>query len=323
MKKFIIKRILISIPVFLGITLLVYLLASCAPGSPADMLIGGDIENLTPERYAEIEHQLGLDQPLYMQYLKWLGQFFRGNLGVSYRTSEPVLEMILNRLGATALLALSVAVISSLVAIALGVMAAYHPYSAWDYISSLFCFIGASMPSFFAGLLLIYVFSVKLRLLPSSGMYDSASSMSAANLLKHMVLPVTTLSLHQTGSILRQTRGSMLETLGGDFIRTSRAQGLSEFRVVVRHGLRNALIPIITVLSGMIPMLVSGAVVAENVFSWPGLGSLMVQSISARDYPVIMGMTVFIAGVVLLSNILLDILYGLVDPRIRHSRNRT
>lgn len=323
MKKFIIKRILISIPVFLGITLMVYVLASCAPGSPADMLLGGDMENLTPEKYAEIEARLGLDQPVMIRYVKWLGQFLQGNFGVSYRTSQPVFSMIMDRLGATVILTLTIAVVSSVLAIFLGIMSAYKPYSPWDYISSGLCFIGASMPSFFAGLILIYVFSVKLKILPSSGMYDSARTMGAGNLIKHMILPTVTLSLHQVGSILRQTRGSMLEVLDNDFIRTTRAQGLSEPVVVIKHGLRNALIPIITVLSGMIPMLVSGAVVTESIFSWPGLGSLMVQSISSRDYPVIMGMTVFISTVVLAGNVILDILYGVADPRIRQSRNRS
>lgn len=322
MRKYIFKRILVSIPVFLGITLLVYLLSCAVPGSPAAMLLGGDLEHMTPEKVAQVEQQLGLDQPGYIRYFKWLMQLLQGNLGISYRTSRKVLDMILERLGATLLLTVSATAVSAILAIVLGIMAAYKPYSGWDYISAAFSFMGASMPNFFAGLLLIFVFSVKFRMLPSSGMYDSAGSMGFLSLARHMALPMITLCLQQIGSILRQTRGSMLEVLGNDFIRTARAQGLSEKVVVFRHGLRNAVIPILTVLGGMLPFIIGGALVTEQLFSWPGLGSLMVQSINSRDYPVIMGLTVFIAGVILVGNVVLDILYCLADPRIRHSRNR-
>lgn len=325
MKKFILKRTLISIPVFFGITLLVYCLMLSAPGSPAEMLMGGEVSDLsemTDEKLAEVEKKLGLDQPVTVQYAKWLGQLFQGNLGISYRTHDAVFDMIMERLGNTVILTLSATVISAVIAIFLGVMSAYKPYSVWDYISSGFSFIGASMPNFFVGLLLIYFFAVKFNILPSSGMYDTARDQNIASLLKHMILPMSTLCVQQIGSILRQTRGGMLEVLGSDFIRTSRAQGLSEVQVVIKHGLRNALIPIVTVLMGMLPFIISGAVITEQIFSWPGLGSLMVQSINSRDYPVIMGMVVFISTVILISNLLLDVIYGIVDPRIRHSRNR-
>jgi peptide/nickel transport system permease protein len=230
--------------------------------------------------------------------------------------------MILERLGATLLLTISATTVSAITAILLGIMSAYKPYSMWDYVSSAFSFIGASMPNFFVGLLLIFAFAVKLNILPSSGMYDSASFKTPLSLIRHMLLPMVTLCFQQIGSILRQTRGSMLEALGNDFIRTTRAQGLPETVVVFRHGLRNAVIPILTVLGGMLPFIVGGAVVTEQLFSWPGLGSLMVQSINSRDYPTIMGLTVFIAIVILAGNVILDVLYGVADPRIRHSRNR-
>lgn len=325
MKKFILKRILISIPVFLGITLLVFILSNSAPGSPVEYLLGGDLSDLSKlsdEKYAEVEQQLGLDKPLPVQYGKWLLRLLQGDFGTSYRTKDAVLDMILSRLGSTITITLTAILISSVIAIVLGIMSAYKPYSLWDYISSGFSFIGASMPNFFVGLLLVYFFAVQLKILPSSGVYDSAKNQNVSSLVKHMVLPVATLCFQQIGSLLRQTRGSMLEVLGSDYIRTARAQGLSEARVILRHGLRNALIPILTVLIGMLPFIVSGAVVTEQIFSWPGLGSLMVQSINSRDYPVIMGMTVFISGMILLSNLILDIAYCFADPRIRHSRNR-
>lgn len=321
MKKYIFKRILISIPVFIGITLLVYILASSAPGSPAAMMVGGDLENLTPERIAAVEAALGLDKPVYIRYLKWLNQLLLGNFGISYRTGRQVLSMILERLLPTLLLTISATAVSTVIAVLLGVMSAYKPYSPWDYISSLLSYTGVSMPNFFVGLMIIYVFAVRLQILPSSGMYDSANATTIPGLLKHMILPMITLCLQQIGSILRQTRGSMIESLSNDFIRTSRAQGLSEFAVVFHHGLRNALIPILTVLGGMIPFIIGGAVVTEQLFSWPGLGSLMVQSINSRDYPMIMGETVFIAVVILIGNVILDILYAYADPRIRFARN--
>ncbi len=321
MKKYIFKRILISIPVFIGITLLVYILASSAPGSPAAMMVGGDLENLTPERIAAVEAALGLDKPVYIRYLKWLNQLLLGNFGISYRTGRQVLSMILERLWPTLLLTISATAVSTVIAVLLGVMSAYKPYSPWDYISSLLSYTGVSMPNFFVGLMIIYIFAVRLQILPSSGMYDSASATTIPGLLKHMILPMITLCLQQIGSILRQTRGSMLESLSNDFIRTSRAQGLSEFAVVFHHGLRNALIPILTVLGGMFPFIIGGAVVTEQLFSWPGLGSLMVQSINSRDYPMIMGETVFIAVVILIGNVILDILYAYADPRIRFARN--
>lgn len=321
MKKYIFKRILISIPVFIGITLLVYILASSAPGSPAAMMVGGDLENLTPERIAAVEVALGLDKPVYIRYLKWLNQLLLGNFGISYRTGRQVLSMILERLWPTLLLTISATAVSTVIAVLLGVMSAYKPYSPWDYISSLLSYTGVSMPNFFVGLMIIYIFAVRLQILPSSGMYDSANATTIPGLLKHMILPMITLCLQQIGSILRQTRGSMLESLSNDFIRTSRAQGLSEFAVVFHHGLRNALIPILTVLGGMFPFIIGGAVVTEQLFSWPGLGSLMVQSINSRDYPMIMGETVFIAVVILIGNVILDILYAYADPRIRFARN--
>ena len=321
MKKYIFKRILISIPVFIGITLLVYILASSAPGSPAAMMVGGDLENLTPERIAAVEAALGLDKPVYIRYLKWLNQLLLGNFGISYRTGRQVLSMILERLWPTLLLTISATAVSTVIAVLLGVMSAYKPYSPWDYISSLLSYTGVSMPNFFVGLMFIYVFAVRLQILPSSGMYDSANATTIPGLLKHMILPMITLCLQQIGSILRQTRGSMIESLSNDFIRTSRAQGLSEFAVVFHHGLRNALIPILTVLGGMFPFIIGGAVVTEQLFSWPGLGSLMVQSINSRDYPMIMGETVFIAVVILIGNVILDILYAYADPRIRFARN--
>lgn len=320
MGKFIVKRSFVSVVVFFGITLLVYVLVSLTPGSPAEIMLGGDLSNISPSVIEATERELGLDKPIIIRYFLWLKQLLQGNLGVSYRTGKPVFDAVLSRLGPTLLLTISSTVVAIMIAVPLGVISAYKPYSPWDYVSSGLAFMGTSVPNFFVALVLIYLFSVKLGLLPVSGMYDSSSNPTLSSLLRHLICPLVALCLAQLGSILRQTRGSMLEALHGDYVRTCRAQGMSEWRVVVIHGLRNAMLPILTEIGGKIPFIIGGAVVTEQIFSWPGLGSLMVTSINSRDYSTIMGITVFIAVIVLLGNILLDILYGVVDPRIRHSR---
>ena len=317
MRKHIQKRLLIAIPTFLGITLLVYLLASLAPGSPLEMMFLDS--NATAEAMEQMKARLGLDQPFYIQYLRWLGQLFRGNLGVSYRTGHAVWADISERIGPTLLITISSLLLSLLIAIPLGIMSAYKPYSGWDYISSGLSFVGAATPNFFAGLVLIYVLSVRLKLLPSSGMYDSSGVRTFSMLAHHMVLPVIVLSIQQVGSFIRQMRASMLEVLQDDYIRTARSKGCIETRVLLGHAVRNALAPVVTCIGNMIPFLVGGAVVTEQLFSWPGLGSLMVLSINSRDYPMIMGITVCIAAAVLIGNIVIDILYGLLNPRIRYS----
>ena len=320
MGKFIVKRSMVSVVVFFGITLLVYVLVSLTPGSPAEIMLGGDLSNISPAVIEATERELGLDKPIIIRYFLWLGQLLRGNMGISYRTGKPVFDAVLSRLGPTLLLTISSTIVAILIAVPLGVISAYKPYSPWDYVSSGLAFVGTSVPNFFVALVLIYVFSVKLGLLPVSGMYDSSSNPTFSSLVRHLICPLIALCLSQLGSILRQTRGSMLEALHGDYVRTCRAQGMSEWRVVVVHGLRNAMLPILTEIGGKIPFIIGGAVVTEQIFSWPGLGSLMVTSINNRDYATIMGITVFIAVIVLVGNILLDILYGVVDPRIRHSR---
>lgn len=316
MKKYVAKRLFIAIPTFIGITILVYLLSSLAEGSPLDMLLSNPY--ITAEEIARKRVEYGLDKNVFVQYFNWLKQLFQGNLGYSYRTNLPVLGMILERLGPTLLLTFSATIFSVLVAVPLGIMSAYKPYSGWDYISSGLSFIGSATPNFFAGLLLIYIFSVRLKLLPIGGMYDTSGIRTLPMLLKHLILPAMVLSIQQVGRLIRQTRGSMLEVLSEDYVRTARAKGLRENKVLIRHALRNALIPVVTELGMMIPFLIGGAVVTEQIFGWPGLGSLMVMSITARDYPVIMGITVFVAVAVLLGNLLTDLIYSVLDPRIRN-----
>ncbi len=317
MLKYIGKRILVAIPTFLGITILVYFLSAMAPGTPLEMIFNDP--NATQEQMDAMSEKLGLDQPIPVQYFNWLDELIHGNMGSSYRTGHKVWSDISERIGPTLLLTFSSLVFSVVIAIPLGMMSAYKPYSIWDYLSSALSLIGAAIPNFFAGLVLVYLLSVKLKLFPSGGMYDSSGVRSIGMLLHHLFLPMLVLSLQQMGSLIRQTRGAMLDVLEEDYIRTARAKGDKESRVVFCHALQNAFIPIVTRIGMMIPFLVGGAVVTEQIFSWPGLGSLMVLSINSRDYPMIMGITVFIAAAVLIGNIIVDLIYGLLDPKIRYS----
>ena len=310
--KYIIKRLLIAAVTFFGITVLVYILASLAPGSPVEMILAGT-SNLTQEDVARMEAQMGLDQPIYVQYIIWLKNVLHGNLGVSYRTMRPVTEMIGERIGPTLMLTVTALVLAIFIAVPLGIIAAYRPYSLWDYASSVFSFIGAAMPNFFAAMILVYLFSIQLGILPASGMYDTGAGESLSMLLRHMLLPVVTLMLQYVGIYTRHMRSSMLEV---DFVRTARAKGLREQAVIFIHAFRNALIPLITQVGLSLSALIGGAIITEQVFSWPGMGTLMVQSINYRDYPTIMGITVLIASFVLIGNIAIDLLYGVLDPRV-------
>lgn len=314
--RYIIKRLLTSIPTFLGITVLVYVVASLAPSSPLEILFNDPMA--TQAEMEEMKRNLGLDQPVIIQYLRWLGQLLQGNMGTSLRTNGDVMEMIMGRVGPTLVLTGSAMLLTALIGLPLGIMSAYKPYSKWDYVSSGLSFIGSAMPNFFAALVLIYLLCVKVNLFPTSGMYDTSGNKTTLMFLHHLVLPAVVLAIQQIGSLIRQCRGSMLEVLQDDYVRTARAKGLRERPVLVKHALRNAWIPLVTWFGMQIPFLIGGAVVTEQIFGWPGLGSLMVMSINARDYPVIMGITVVIAVAVLIGNLIVDLVYGLLDPRIRY-----
>ena len=318
MGRYFIKRLGIAIATFFGITLLAYILTSMMPGSPIDFIVSSN-PHMTAEQVAALEKEMGIDQPVIIQYVKWLMEFLKGNLGYSYRTGNPVFEEIVTKLGGTLLLVGASMLLSIIIAIPLGTAAALKPNSIFDYISSGLCFIGNSTPGFFAGMIFIYFFVVKSNIFPMGGMYTSPSDKNIPDLLYHMVLPCSALALQQIGGYMRHIRSNMLETLGEDYIRTSKAKGLKRTRVIIVHGLRNAMIPIVTILGMNIPLLIGGSVVTETVFSWPGIGTLMTTSINARDYPLIMGVTVIVATAVLIGNILIDLIYCLVDPRVKYS----
>ncbi len=312
MTKYIIKRILIAIPVLLGITILDYAIM-CLAGSPLEMLQGPRISQAAVEAR---EIALGLDQPIYIQYFTWLKQLLQGNMGYSIKTYQSVSAMIGSHLGPTLLLMGASLIASLLIAVPAGIYSAVHQYSKGDYTVVTLSFLGSSVPGFFLSLLLIFVFTVKLGWLPSSGMTTLGTEGGALDVARHMVMPVLVLAVSMAGTNIRYIRSAVLEILQQDYLRTARAKGIGRFRVINKHALRNALVPIVTVIGMEIPMLFGGQVIVEQVFSWPGLGLMTMSAISNRDYPVIMGVCLLSAVVVLAANLLTDILYALVDPTI-------
>lgn len=313
MGKYILKRILIAIPVLIGITLIDYAIM-CLAGSPLEMLKGPRISDAALQAK---EIAAGLDKPLIVQYFVWLWQLLQGNLGYSMKSYEPVSAMIGSHIGPTLLLMGASLALSLLIAVPAGIYSAVKQYSKGDYAVVTASFIGSSIPSFFLALILIYIFTVKLGILPSGGMNTLGMDGSVADTIRHMVLPITVLAVSLAGSNIRYIRSSFLEILQQDYLRTARAKGIGYKRVIWKHAMRNALLPIVTVIGMQIPMLFGGAVIIEQVFSWPGLGLMTMTAIMGRDYPVIMGVCLLSAVVVLVSNLITDILYALVDPTIQ------
>lgn len=315
MIKYVVKRILVMIPVFFCMTALVFFLSNLTPGSPIDAMI-------TPEMGAEdvelLRQRMGLDQPIYVQYFRWLERMLTGDLGNSYRTSNPVIKDIGERIGPTLALTLTVLAVAVVTGVTLGVLAACKPYSLWDTLASGLSFVGSSMPGFFIALILVYCFSVKLGWFPTGGMYTNANTHNFADLARHMVLPTVSMAMASAGNYIRQTRSAMLEVMGEEYVKMARAKGMRERTVLYIHALRNALLPIVTTVGLSVPALVGGAVIIEQIFGWPGMGSLMVMSVTYRDYPVIMGITMYITIAVLITNLVMDLFYAVLDPRIRN-----
>lgn len=314
MRRYILKKILLAIPVLLGITIIDYLLMSLA-GNPLEMMAGPRMTQAAIEYKAEM---LGLDQPVYIQYLNWLGQVLKGNLGYSYKSYEPVSEMIASHIGPTLLLMGVSMLVGLLIAVPVGIYSAVHRYKKRDFAVVTASFVGSSIPSFFLALILIYVFTVRLGWLPSSGMTTPGTGGDFLDVARHMVMPVLVLSVSLAGSNIRYIRSAVLEILEMDYLRTAKAKGMGSFLVINKHALRNALLPIVTVIGMQIPMLFGGAVIVEQIFSWPGLGLVAMNAITGRDYPVIMGVCLLSAVVVLAANLLTDIVYAIVDPTIKY-----
>jgi peptide/nickel transport system permease protein len=299
------RRVLVAIPTLIGAATVSFLLMRLIPGDPARVIAG---VNATPEDVARIRHQLGLDQPGWLQYLDFIGNLFRLNLGISARTGQPVLDEITSRLPYTIELAVISVAVAVVIGITMGVVAATRHNTVLDVVISSFAVLGVSIPVFWTGLLLIILFAVDLHMLPAAGAAQPTG----------FVLPSLTLALFSVGFIARHTRGAMLEVMRLDYVRTARAKGAARGTVLVKHALRNALLPIVTVIGLQFGQLLGGAILTETIYSWPGIGRLLTDSISSRDYATVQG-TVFIFAVALIIvNLLTDLTYAYVDPRIRY-----
>lgn len=313
MHAYVLKRILAVVPVLLGLTAIVFLIMALIPGDPATAILGSFA---TPENVARLNRDLGLDKPLIQRYFIWLGNLLHGDFGRSFSLNRPVLDEVLERFSATLVLAGAAFVLCSLWGLLIGILTAARQYGWTDRILTFVVLIGISTPSFWLGLLLILLFAVELRWLPASGMYAVYGGGGLHDLLRHLLLPALTLSVVATGVLARMTRSAMLEVLRQDFIRTARAKGVSETRVLYVHAFRAALVPIIPVIGVQAGFVLGGAVYIETVFQWPGIGRMLVQAISTRDVLLVQGGVVLVASAYVLFNLLADLGQHWLDPRV-------
>ncbi|MEB3198717.1 MAG: ABC transporter permease [Candidatus Sericytochromatia bacterium] len=340
MGRYVARRLLVSLPLLVGVSLILYFLMRLAPGGPE--AVYGQNPHVRAEDLARIREQMGLNDPIYLAYFKWLAAFLQGNLGVSLFTGRSVADMLLERLPNTVLLMGASLIFSVAIGVVFGVISAIRQYSWFDYAVTTFAFFGYSMPTFWFGILLMmgfaandYTFHVFGQVwttghwLPAAGMFGaeregtlldlfrSLDLAGLADLASHMVLPVAVLSIVSIASWSRYARSSMLEVIRMDYVRMARAKGLSEWTVISKHALRNALIPVVTLVALAIPSLFAGALITEQIFAWPGIGRLFIDSLNKSDYPVVMAIMFISAVLVVVSNLLADILYASLDPRIR------
>jgi peptide/nickel transport system permease protein len=314
-RRYVVRRLALLVPVLLGVSVIIFLVLHLSPGDPAEIMLGSQATQADLDR---LRAELGLTEPLYVQYVHWLGLVARGDLGRSIWMKRPVLGEVLGRFKATLILTGAALVLSTAVGLALGIASAVRPNSPLDRLSAVASLFGASMPVFWLGIVLMVIFALWLGWLPASGMFAPYGGGDLRDLLVHLALPAVTLAAASVTIIARLTRSTMLETLGQDYIRTARAKGVVERAVVLRHGLKNALIPIVTVVGVQAGYLLGGAVLTETVFAWPGVGTLMVQGILARDFPLVQGCVLVVALSFVLINLIVDLLYAWLDPRIRY-----
>ncbi len=306
MRTYVVRRLWQSALTLVGVSVLVFVILRVVPGDPAKMLLP---EGAPQSAIEELNRQLGLREPLYVQYALFLQSVFRGDFGQSFQYRAPALRVVLERLAATVQLALAAMGLTVAVGVTLGIVAAVRRGTGYDYASTVLAVLGQSLPNFWLGIMLILLFGVALRWLPTSG-FES---------WRHLILPAVTLAAFPMALVARLTRSSMLEILGRDFIRTGRAKGLTERAVILRHALRNAAVPLLTVLGLQIGTLLGGAVITESVFAWPGMGKLVVDAIFFRDFPVVQTVLILSATLFVVINLLVDLLYTVIDPRIRYS----
>jgi len=334
---YILRRVVQAIPVFLGVTFVVFLLLYITPGDPVELYLGQG-GTVSPEEVARIRREFGLDRPFLEQYGRFLWRVVRGDLGQSIAYRRPVARLLGERIPATVELTLFAALIALLVGIPAGVVAAVRRRSLLDAAGTIVSLIAVSMPGFWLGLILILLFSVTLRVLPVAGRMAYGTGLepqtgfllldavlqgnapAALDVLRHLVMPAIAMSAGMMAMTMRLTRSSLLETIGQDYVRTARAKGLPEARVVLRHGLRNALLPVVTAIALNLGALLGGNMVVETVFAWPGLGQLVVEAVRNRDYPLVQGGVLFYAGVFVLLNLAADLSYAFLNPRISHGQ---
>ena len=312
MRRYLVRRLAQGAVVLFVVSAVVFAIVHAAPGGPA-LLNNPDVD---PKMAKEMEKQLGLDDPIPVQYARWLRNAVRGNLGRSYQHSLGTAELLWARIPNTLLLSGTALLLAVVLAVPLGMISAVYRYSALDYAATVTAFVGVSIPVFWLAILLIIVFSVTLGWLPSSGMLTVGLPFSMRDRLLHLLMPSIVLATFPLAQLTRYVRSSMVDALAQDYVRTARAKGLPERGVLGRHALRNALIPMVTVLGVLTPRLLGGAVVTETIFAWPGLGRLAVEAAVTRDYPVILGATLLVSTLVVLSNLITDFLYVVIDPRI-------
>ncbi|WP_026870072.1 ABC transporter permease [Inquilinus limosus] len=317
MLNYCLRRLAVGIGMLVALSLLIFILLRLAPGDPIDAYINPNVA-MSQEEMAAVRARLGLDQPLPVQYLAWLGGALRGDLGFSLqRNGETVLDLVAERIGPTLLLMGTGLAIAIVVGIGAGIIGAVRRNSATDVGLSVAAFLGISSPAFLTALVGLYVFSVLLRWAPSGGMLTPGAPFSLGDLVSHLILPALLLSIGHTALIMRYMRASLLEVLNQDYVRSARAKGVKEFWVIVKHALRNALLPVVTLIGSTIGIAVGGAIFLESVFNWPGMGLLLVNAVETRDYPVIMGATLVVGACVIVANLLTDIAYAAIDPRIQ------
>ncbi|HEX2035492.1 MAG TPA: ABC transporter permease [Chloroflexota bacterium] len=332
MLRFALRRFLEAIPVVVGVSLVVFLFLRLVPGDPAVALLG---ERATPEALARVREQRGLNQPWAVQYWRYVQGLARGDWGRSIQTNAPVLQEARARFPATVELTVAALVLASVGGVGAGILSAAWRGSIVDHAARVLSLTGVSMPIFWLGLVLIWIFAVQLRWLPSDGRLDADTRYTpitsfvlldavlqrrpelAANALRHLILPAAALSTVPMAIIARMTRGALLEVLHTDYVRAARAKGLGERAVTLRHALKNAAIPVVTVIGLQVGVLLSGAVLTETIFAWPGIGRWIFESIGKRDYPVVQGMSLIVAGIFILVNLAVDLFYAALDPRIR------
>lgn len=322
MANYLLRRVLQAVPLLIAISVIVFALLQMTPGGPLSVGEGGS-NPAAAAQMAKIREQYGLNDPIPLQYLRWIGGVVTGDWGESFKTGQPVLQVIGDRVSVTLTVSGLAFLLSTVLALAIGVIAAVNRQSAFDYTTTGLSFIGLATPSFWFGLMLIYVFSFQLGLLPASGLEDLRAGYTGfdnvIDRIRHLILPVAVLSLVSVASLTRYVRSSMLDVLAQDYIRTARGSGLAERTVIIGHALKNASIPVTTVVLLSIPEIFLGAVITETIFGLPGMGRLFIESANERDYPVLLGLLMIAALLVVIANLVADLIYARLDPRISYA----